>query len=81
MFHFAKEFSKHSLLCIIFNSLYLQNLLNTLAFENKDIFLMGDFNINILQYDNGKNSLEFLDKINSNYTFPYLEELLLVYKH
>ena len=42
---------------------------------------MGDFNINILQYDNGKNSLEFLDKINSNYTFPYLEELLLVYKH
>ena len=81
MFHFAKEFSKHSLLSIIFNSLYLQNLLNTLAFENKDIFLMGDFNINILQYDNGKNSLEFLDKINSNYTFPYLEELLLVYKH
>ena len=80
MFHFAKEFSKHSLF-IIFNSLYLQNLLNTLAFENKDIFLMGDFNINILQYDNGKNSLEFLDKINSNYTFPYLEELLLVYKH
>ena len=81
MFHFAKEFSKHSLLFIIFNSLYLQNLLNTLAFENKDIFLMGDFNINILQYDNGKNSLEFLDKINSNYTFPYLEELLLVYTH
>ena len=28
-----------------FNDLYLQNLLDTLAFENKDIFLMGDFNI------------------------------------
>ena len=28
-----------------FNGLYLQNLLDTLAFENKDIFLMGDFNI------------------------------------
>ena len=37
-----------------FNESYLQNLLDTLAFENKDIFLMGDFNINILQYDNNK---------------------------
>ena len=26
-----------------FNDLYLQNLLDTLAFENKNIFLMGDF--------------------------------------
>ena len=31
-----------------FNDLYLQNLLDTLAFENKDIFLMEDFNVNIL---------------------------------
>ena len=44
-----------------FNDLYLQNLLDTLAFENKDTFLMGDFSINILQYDN-KDSQEFLDK-------------------
>ena len=31
-----------------FNDLYLQNLLDILAFENKDIFLMEDFNVNIL---------------------------------
>ena len=46
-----------------FNDLYLQNLLDTLAFEDKDIFLMGDFNINILQYDNNKGSQEFIDKM------------------
>ena len=55
-----------------FNDLYLQNLLNTLAFKNKDIFLMGDFNINILQYDNNKASQEFLDKIHSNFLMPYI---------
>ena len=30
-----------------FNDLYLQNLLDTLAFENKDSFLMVDFDINV----------------------------------
>ena len=46
-----------------FNDLYLQNLFDTLTFENKDTFLMGDFNINILQYDNNKDSQEILDKM------------------
>ena len=54
-----------------FNDLYLQNL-NTLAFKNKDIFLRGDFNINILQYDNNKDSQEFLDKMHSNFLLPYI---------
>lgn len=30
-----------------FNDLYLKNLLDTLAFENKDSFLMVDFDINV----------------------------------
>ena len=55
-----------------FNDLYLQNLLDTPAFENKDIFLMGDFNINILQYDSNKDSQEFLDEIHSNFLLPYI---------
>ena len=45
------------------NDLYLQNLLNTLAFENKDLFLMGEFNINNLQYDGNEEFPEFLDKM------------------
>ena len=55
-----------------FNDLYLQNLLDTITFQNKDIFLMGDFNINILQYDNNKDSREFLDKMHSNFLMPYI---------
>ena len=55
-----------------FNDLYLQNLLDTLAFENQDIFLMEHFNINILQYDNNKDSQEFLDKMHSNFLMPYI---------
>ena len=31
---------------------------------------MGDFNINILQYDNNKRSQEFLDKMQSNFLLP-----------
>ena len=45
-----------------FNNTYLQTLLDKLAL-NKDIFLLGDFNINLLQYDNNKESQEFLDKM------------------
>ena len=33
---------------------------------------MGDFNINILQYDNNKDSQEFLDKMHSNFLMPYI---------
>ena len=49
------------------NDLYLQTFLDTLAFENKYIFLMGDFNINFLQYNNNKDSQEFVDKMHSNF--------------
>ena len=33
---------------------------------------MGDFNINILQYDNNKDSQEFLDKMHSYFLMPYI---------
>ena len=33
---------------------------------------MGDLNINILQYDNNKNSQEFLDKMHSNFLLPHI---------
>ena len=55
-----------------FNDLYVQNLLDTLPFENKDIFLNGDFNINISQYDNNKDSQEFLDNMHSKLLLPYI---------
>ena len=33
---------------------------------------MGSFNINIIQYDNNKDSQEFLDKMHSNFLMPYI---------
>ena len=64
-----------------FNDLYLQNLLETLAFKNKDILLMGDFNKNILQYGNNKDSEEFLDKRHSNFLLPYISSPSRVTPH
>ena len=33
---------------------------------------MGDFNVNMLQYDKNKDSQEFLDKMHSNFLLPYI---------
>ena len=55
-----------------FNDLYLQVLLDKLALESKDVYIMGDFNINLLQYDDKKESQEFLDKMHSNFLLPYI---------
>ena len=64
-----------------FNDLHLQNLLDPLAFETKDIFLMGNFKINILQYDNNKDSQEFLGKLHSNFLLPYISSPSKVTPH
>ena len=42
---------------------------------------MGDFNINILQYDNNKDSQEFLDKMHSNFLLPYISSPSRVTPH
>ena len=52
-----------------------------MAFENKDIFLIGDFNINILQYDNNKDFQEFLDKMHSNFLLSYISSPSRVTPH
>ena len=55
-----------------FNDIFLQNLIEKLSFENKNIILMGDFNIDILKYDTNKDSEEFLDKMYTNFLLPYI---------
>ena len=37
--------------CNEFNEFYLNDLLDKLSKENKTVFLLGDFNINLLDYD------------------------------
>ena len=49
-----------------FNDDYINELLDKLSKENKIIFLLGDFNINLLNYDIHLPTNEFLDSFSSH---------------
>ena len=51
---------------------YLNELLHKLSKENKAIFLLGDFNINLLNYDIHPPTNEFLDSLSSHYFLPHI---------
>ena len=55
-----------------FNNSYLNILLEKLSYENKNIILMGDYNINLLNYDGSPEVSEFLDCMCSNAFFPFI---------
>ena len=50
----------------------LNELLDKLPKENKTIFLLGDFNINLLNYDIHSPTNEFLDSFSSHYFLPHI---------
>ena len=64
-----------------FNSLTNQ-LLDKISKEQKQIFLLGDFNINLLSYDEHQPTNEFLDSLASNSIIPYILQpgLLVILK-
>ena len=47
-------------------------LLGNLSREKKDILIMGDFNINLLLYNNDKDTTAFLDTMFSNSFSPFI---------
>lgn len=51
---------------------HIETILHNLARENKNIFILGDFNINLLNCANHPASENFLDMLNSNYWLPYI---------
>ena len=54
-----------------FNSLFLKSLTNKLSKKsNKEIILLGDFNIDLIKINTYNNSSEFLDIIYSSYLIP-----------
>ena len=55
-----------------FNDDYLNELLDKLSKGNKTIFLLGDFNINLLNYDINPPTNEFLDSLSSDYFLPHI---------
>ena len=51
---------------------YITPLLDKLSNENKDIMIMGDFNINLITYNDDKNTGNFLDTMFSQSFLPYI---------
>ena len=49
-----------------FNCNYLNQLLEDISKEQKSIFLLGDFNVNLLNYNEHNQTNEFLDSLASN---------------
>ena len=55
-----------------FNCYYLNPLLEKLAKEQKTVFLLGDFNVDLLKYEQHKVTNEFLDSLSSNMFLSYI---------
>ena len=55
-----------------FISDYMTPLLQKLASENKSIFLMGDYNINLLQCNDNDHISEYFNILTSNNLLPHI---------
>ena len=55
-----------------FMDTFLQPLLDNLSYENKNVILMGDFNIDLLHYESHIQTREFLDKIYFGSLTPHI---------
>ena len=56
-----------------FNNLFLKFLTNKLNKEsNKEIILIGDYNIDLIKTNSNNNAFEFLDIIYSSYLIPHI---------
>ena len=64
-----------------FNKNYLNTLLDELSKENKQVFLLGDFNINLLNYNDHQPTNEFLDSLASNSFIPYILQTARITSH
>ena len=54
-----------------FNNI-LSKLLKKINQEQKTVFLLGDFNIDLMHYNEHKSTNEFLDSVASNSYLPYI---------
>ena len=55
-----------------FTNNFIKPLLDKLSNENKDIMIMGDFNINLINYNDDKNAGNFLDTMFTQSLLPYI---------
>ena len=61
-----------------FNCSYLNKLLENISKEQKSVFLLGDFNVNLLNYNEHNQTNEFLNSLASNSFIILLLILILI---
>ena len=64
-----------------FNWNYLNKLLEIISKEQKSIFLLGGFNINLLNYNEHNQTNEFLDSLASNSFIPLILQPTRITSH
>ena len=55
-----------------FNCNYFNKLLEDISKEQRSVFLIGDFNANVLNYNEHNQTNEFLDSLSSNSFIPLI---------
>ena len=64
---------KHSNMDVVdFKNNHLNQVLKILSKEHKQVFLLGDFDINLLNYNDHQPTNDFLDSLASNSFIPYI---------
>ena len=64
-----------------FNSNYLNKLLENISKEQKSNFLLGDFNVNLLNYNEHNETNKFLDSLASNSFIPLVLQPTRITSH
>ena len=64
-----------------FNCNYLNKLLENISKEQKSFFLLGDFNVNLLNYNGHNETNEFLDSLASNSFIPLILQPTRITSH
>ena len=57
-----------------FNDYYLNELLHKLSSESKSVILLGDFNVDLIKYDNHHSTNEFLDFLSPHLFLPHIKQ-------
>ena len=57
-----------------FNDYYLNELLHKLSSENKSVILLGDFNVDLMKYDNHHSTNGFLDSLSLHLFLPHITQ-------
>ena len=64
-----------------FSCNFLNRLLQNISREQKSVFLLGDFNVNLLNYNEHNQTNEFLDSLASNSFIPLILQPARITSH